>query len=398
MINLLTYTSLYPNSIQTRHGIFVENRTRQLIASGEVNTSVLAPIPWFTLKSELFGSYRQYSQIPAQESRYDINISHPRFPVIPKIGMSIAPALMAAATYRTTKSIFLDKPFQVIDAHYFYPDGVAAAILGKRLGCPVVISARGTDINLFPDFRLPRKMIIWAAQQAAAMITVCQSLKDRLVDDLGISEHKITVLPNGVDNQLFQPGNRQALRKQHQLSHPTLLYVGNLIPLKGVDLIIQALAKLPDYHLIVIGEGPEKTRLQQLANTLQVTDRITFIDNLSQQQLVNYYTMADMLLLPSSREGCANVLLEALSCGTPVIATAVGGSPDIVAKPVAGALIKQRSAEALVTEILALSANPPDTQQIRDYAQRFSWSPVIKQQIDIYQSVINANRAENNPA
>jgi glycosyltransferase involved in cell wall biosynthesis len=388
MINLLTYTSLYPNSIQTRHGIFIENRVRQLVATGEVKTRVLSPVPWFPLKSELFGSYQQFAQIPAYENRYGIEISHPRFALIPKIGMSLAPWLMAAATYRVAKSLFINKQFQLIDAHYFYPDGVAAALLGKWLGCPVVISARGTDINLIPDYLLPRRMIVWAADHAKAIITVCQSLKDRLIS-LGVANHKITVLPNGVDSQLFHPGDRNMLRKQHQLTQPTLLYVGNLIPLKGVDLIIQSLAKLPDYRLIVVGDGTEKSKLQKLAANLHVADRIRFVGTLTQQQLVEYYTIADMLLLPSSREGCANVLLEALSCGTPVIATAVGGSPDIVADPSAGLLVQQRTADALTSAIQQLSANMPDSVNVRNYSQRFSWSPIIKQQIDIYQTVIN---------
>ncbi len=394
MINLLTYTSLYPNSIQTRHGIFIENRIRQLVASGKVTTSVLSPVPWFPLKSDLFGNYQQFALIPVHEQRYGIDISHPRFPLIPKIGMSVSPWLMAAATYRIAKSLFVNNQFQVIDAHYFYPDGVAATLLGQWLGCPVVISARGTDINLIPDYRLPRQMIVWAAEHAKAIITVCQSLKDRLVS-LGVSKQKITVLPNGVDAQLFQPGDREKLRKQHDLTRPTLLYVGNLIPLKGVDLIIQALAKLPDHLLIVVGAGTEQTRLVKLAARLQVSDRIRFVGTLSQQQLVEYYTIADILLLPSSREGCANVLLEALSCGTPVIATAVGGSPDIITDPSAGLLIEQRTADALITAIQQLSAKLPDSQIVRDYAQRFSWSPIIKQQIDTYQTVINNHLSLN---
>lgn len=396
MIDLLTYTSLYPNSIQARHGIFIENRTRQLIATGKLISRVLSPVPWFPLKSELFGSYREFAQIPDKEQRFGIDISHPRYPLIPKIGMSLAPLLMAIATYRTARSFFREKPFQLIDAHYFYPDGVAAALLGKWLGCPVVISARGTDINLFPDYLLPRKMIVWAANNAGAIITVCQSLKDRLID-LGVSEQKITVLTNGVDTELFQPGNKQALRKQHQIIQPTLLFVGNLIPLKGVDLIIQALTTLPNYALIIIGEGPEKVNLEQLATTLQVMNRITFIKNISQAQLVDYYTMADILLLPSSREGCPNVLLEALSCGTPVITTAVGGTPDIVSDPVAGVLIEQRNSDTLVSAIQYLFSNMADTQTIRDYAQRFSWAPIVKHQIDIYQSVINSHKPRENP-
>ncbi len=396
MINTLTYTSLYPNSVQIRHGIFIENRIRKLVESGRINSHVLAPVPWFPLKSELFGSYGQYSKIPAKETRHGIHVSHPRYPVIPKVGMNLAPALMASSTYQQAKSLRKKTSFHVIDAHYFYPDGVAAALLGKWLGCPVVISARGTDINLFPDFNLPRKMIVWAAQQSAAIITVCQSLKDRLIN-LGISEQKINVLPNGVDSNFFQPGNRQTLRKQHKLTRPTLLYVGNLIPLKGVDIILDSLTSLPEFECIIIGDGPEKAKLEKLAVSLQIADRIRFIDNLNQAELVDYYTMADVLLLPSSREGCANVLLEALSCGTPAIATAVGGSPDIIRNSNAGLLMEARNSDSMIRTIRKLFNNMPNSNDVRNHVQQFSWSPIITQQINIYQSVINTHSTHDTP-
>jgi len=361
---------------------------RKLLETGRINTRVLAPVPWFPLKSELFGNYRHYAGIPVHEQRHGIEVFHPRYPMIPKIGMSLTPLLMATFTRSIARTMYQNKQFQLLDAHYFYPDGVAATLLGKWLNLPVVISARGTDINLLPDYRLPRQMIIWAAQQAAAIITVCQSLKDRLIK-LGISDQKITVLANGVDSQLFKPGNRQELRKHHRLTRPTLLFVGNLISLKGVDIILQALAKLPEYECIIIGEGPEKTTLEKLAHALGVAERTRFIKTLSQTELVDYYTIADILLLPSSREGCANVLLEALSCGTPVIATAVGGSADIIANSDAGLLMGQRDHDSLVATIRKLFSNLPETNMVREYSQRFSWPPIINQQMDIYQSVLN---------
>ncbi|HFD10933.1 MAG TPA: glycosyltransferase family 4 protein [Crenotrichaceae bacterium] len=394
MIDLLTYTSLYPNSVQTRHGIFIENRIRKLLDSNKISTNVLAPVPWFPVQSRLFGDYGKYARVPKKEQRHGIEVWHPRYPVIPKIGMNLAPGLMATSTYRSARALLTNKPFRLIDAHYFYPDGVAASLLGKWLNIPVVISARGTDINLLPDYRLPRSMIIWAARQAAAIITVSQSLKERLMN-LGISEQKITVLPNGVDRQLFQPGNRLSLREQHQFTRPTLLYVGNLIPLKGVDIILHALADLPEFDCIVIGDGSEKNRLEKLATSLQVSNRVHFINTLSQSELVDYYTMADILLLPSSREGYANVLLEALSCGTPVIATAVGGNPDIITSASAGLLIDERSPDSLKTAIKKLYSNMPAIHNVTNYAQRFSWFPTIEQQINLYQSTISKHGFQN---
>ncbi|MCH9697200.1 MAG: glycosyltransferase [Gammaproteobacteria bacterium] len=383
---LLTYTSLYPNSAQIRHGIFIENRIRKLVETNRVNTRIVAPAPWFPFKNSLFGNYAEFAQIPHQETRHGLTVFHPRYPLIPRLGMNLTPLLMAIATYPTVKLLHQQQPVQVIDAHYFYPDGVAAALIGKWLGIPVIISARGTDINLFPDFFLARKMIIWAARQAEAVITVTQALKTRLTK-LGIATQHINVLPNGVDHLLFKPKNRQQLRKQYQITRPVLLFVGNLIPLKGVDIIINALTELPEFDCLIIGQGPEKTKLENLARQLNVQSQVQFINHISQEKLVDYYNIADILILPSSREGCANVLLEANACGTPVIATNVGGNPDIVLNDNAGLLMKNRDCQSLIHSVKQLFASKPQQNSVIEHAKQFAWTPIINRQIELYQSV-----------
>ena len=176
-LRLLTFSTLYPNAVQHRHGIFVEQRLRQLLRSGAgnnaVETKVVAPVPWFPLPQRRFGRYGEYARVPADEYRHGIDVYHPRYPVIPRIGMHLAPGLLAAAvkpTLRRLRQRGFD--FQLIDAHYFYPDGVAAVALGRQLGVPVTVTARGSDLNLIADFPLPRRMIRWAAAHSAGLITV----------------------------------------------------------------------------------------------------------------------------------------------------------------------------------------------------------------------------------
>ena len=169
---MLTVTTLYPNAAQPQHGVFVETRLRQLAASGAVAPRVVAPVPWFPFRAERFGRYAAHAQAPRREVRHDIPVSHPRYPVIPRLGMSLAPALLYAALARHVGRLLRDgHGFDLIDAHYAYPDGVAAALLGRRLGLPVVITARGTDLNLIPRHVLPRRMIRWAAGRAAGRTT-----------------------------------------------------------------------------------------------------------------------------------------------------------------------------------------------------------------------------------
>ena len=192
-IRTLTFTTLYPSETIPHHGIFVEQRLRHLLGSGEVETSVIAPVPWFPIKHPGMGEYALLASVPRRENRYGIDIAHPRFPRIPKIGMTVAPLLMALALRRTVAEHASKSPFDLIDAHYFYPDGVAAAILGRWLDKPVVITARGTDVNLIPNYTIPRKLILWAAEQSSAMITVSDALNSRLVD-LGADKSKVTTL------------------------------------------------------------------------------------------------------------------------------------------------------------------------------------------------------------
>src|SRR5262245_52804400 len=210
-MRLLTFSTLYPHAGRPTHGIFVQPRLRQLVARGQVESKVLAPVPWFPFRYRGFGDYARHALAPALEHRHGIEVAHPRYPLIPKVGMTLAPFLLAQAVKPAIRSLLERYDFDAIDAHYLYPDGVAAAILGKHFGKPVVLTARGTDVTLIPDYRLPRAMILWAARNAAAIITVSRSLKDGLAA-LGVPSERITVLRNGVDLEQFRPTEREAAR------------------------------------------------------------------------------------------------------------------------------------------------------------------------------------------
>ena len=386
-MKLLTFSTLFPNTQQPSHGIFVQTRLRYLLGSGVVESKVVAPVPWFPSTNQRFGHYASLAKVPLSETRFGIEVLHPRYPVIPKIGMSIAPPLL----YRAVKPVIakiIDEgyDFDAIDAHYFYPDGVAAVMLGRYFNKPVAITARGTDINLIPAHMLPRKMILWAASHAQGMITVCAALKDAMVE-LGIPAERITPLRNGVDLELFKPGNREELRNVLGLHRFTLMSVGHLIERKGHDIGIRALTSLPGVHLLIAGDGPERKNLENLAQRAGVIDRVAFLGSLSQPELKDYYGAVDALVLASSREGWANVLLESMACGTPVIASNVWGTPEVVASPEAGVLMPSRTAAGLVSAAHALQDNYPSHEATRAYAERFSWADTTQGQIDLFRRI-----------
>ncbi|MCP5112428.1 MAG: glycosyltransferase family 4 protein, partial [bacterium] len=241
--------------------------------------------------------------MPRREERHGITIYHPRFAAIPKLGMAISPDLMARGARRSVmRLINSGYDFDIIDAHYFYPDGVAAALLAERLRKPLVITARGSDVNHFPDYRAARRRILWATDRANHIITVSDALRRRLLE-LGVPEEKITVIRNGVDLEVFAPQDRAACRQSLDLEGPSLLMVGSLVALKGHHLVIEALARLPDWSLVIAGEGPERSALERQARRLGLDQRVRFLGTVAHEALPKVYGAADLLVLASSREG-----------------------------------------------------------------------------------------------
>ena len=386
-MRILTFSTLYPNAVRPIHGIFVETRLRQLLASGQVRSKVVAPIPWFPSRHAVFGDYARHARAPHAEWRNGIEVLHPRYPLPPKIGMTVAPILLAQAAKKTVGHLLERYAFDAIDAHYLYPDGVAAAFLARWFRKPLVMTARGTDVTLIPKYRLPRMMIRWAAREAAAIVTVSRALKDDLVR-LGIEPERMAVLRNGVDLGLFRPVERGGVRAALGIDGPTLLSVGHLIPRKAHDMVIRALPLLPGHRLVIVGDGPERATLGRLANALNVSDRVRFVGAVPQEELVTYYSAADALVLASTREGWANVLLEAMACGTPVIASNVGGASELVTSAEAGLLLPERTPEALAQAAKALLRDYPEREATRRYAERFSWTATTRGQLELFTRVI----------
>lgn len=391
-LDLLLFSTLFPSAAQPRHGIFVEERLRQLARSCPVSARVVAPVPWFPLRGERFGLYGVHASVPRQETRDGREVWHPRYPVVPRLSWRVSPWLLYRSVRGLVRRLHAERPFELVDAHFFYPDGVAAVMLARDLGLPVCITARGSDLNLMPQFALPARFIRWAAAHADGLITVAGALRDRLAE-LGVDPARVTVLRNGVDTTRFAPLPRDEARRALGLDGPLLLSVGNLVELKGHDLVIEALGRLPGYRLAIVGDGPERARLVRLAERTGVTDRVHFAGLVAQDELPRWYSAADALVLASSREGWANVLLESMACGTPVVATPVGGTPEVVAAPAAGVLVPARSPDGIAGAVETLFAAPPAREDTRRYAEQFDWEATSRGQYALFRDLVTRNRA-----
>ena len=392
-VRILTFTTLYPSAVQPQHGIFVETRLVKLVESGAVAARVLAPCPWFPFESRRLGRYAIFARIPREEVRHGLQVDHPRYPVLPKIGMNIAPVpLFAAVSSLVRRQIREGADFDLIDAHYFYPDGVAAVLLACAIGRPVVVTARGSDLNILARHPIPRRWIQWAARRADGLIAVSSALKQRLVE-LGIPAGRVRVLRNGVDLTRFRPHDRSTAQHALGMARRTLLAVGNLVALKRHTLMVEALAQLPDFELFIVGEGPERGAIEETARRFDVAGRVRLLGRVPQDRLPQIYSAAEFLLLVSAHEGWPNVLLESMACGTPVVVSDMEGITDIVGAVEAGRVVADVTPSRLADTIRHFAAAPPSRELTRRYAEQFDWQSTTEGQITLFHEVLERRSA-----
>ncbi|MEO8120947.1 MAG: glycosyltransferase [Rhodoferax sp.] len=366
----------------------METRLRELVARGSVESRVIAPVPWFFSTDPRFGEYARMARTPLRESRNGFDVQHPRYLLPPKVGMNVAPFALAMGALPAVRRL-LDEgyDFDVIDAHYYYPDGVAAALLARYFNKPFTVTARGSDINLIATHSIPSRLMRWASSRACASIGVSRALTQAMAK-MGMPTSRLMAMPNGVDLERFHIQSQTTARAVLNWPEgPTLLSVGNLVENKGHHIAIDALAHLPGFRLVIAGEGPERHALETLASQINVSPRLEFLGRVDQEQLARCYSAADILVLASSREGWPNVLLESMACGLPVVATRVGGIPEIVTSASAGRLMPERTVADLVEAVADLWRHLPDRVTVRSYAQMCSWQSTTESQISLFRRI-----------
>jgi len=393
-MNVLVFTSLYPNNVWPHHGVFVKERMTTFAQIEGCSVKVVAPVPYFPPIK--LGHRSGFSQITPREVIEGLEVYHPRYFMIPKVSMAFHGLLMFLSVLPCIKKLQRDFAFDIIDAHYVYPDGFVAVLLGSFFKKPVVVSARGSDISLFAKFPLIRRFLQYTINKADRVIAVCQALKDAMIQ-LRIPEEKITVIPNGVDTKKFHPFSKEAARRKLQLplNKRILLSVGGLIPRKGFDLLIKALKLLfeewheRDLYLVIVGEGSSRRELEQLIDSLGLGEHVYLAGAIPHQELYFWYSAADLFCLASSREGWPNVVLEALASGTPVVATDIWGIPEIICSDKLGILTK-RSERDLAAGIAAALQKSWQSDAIVQYAREQTWERVASSVLYTFQTVLAA--------
>lgn len=376
MPHVVSLSTLYPNDANPRFGTFVARSLEALADQADWDVTVINPIG---IPPIAFGRYRELAQLPAQEETGGITVHHPRFTLVPKVGARRNPSAIAKAALPLFKRIHAAKPIDVIDAQFFFPDGPAAAWIAKKMGLPLSIKARGSDITYWGGLDFAREQMLEAAEHAAGLLSVSQNLADQMVK-LGMPQSKIRVHYTGLDRDRFRPLEHVGLRGQLSQSlgfsldntHPLLACVGALIERKGQDLAIGALPAIPGAKLILVGKGEDEAHLRQLAGDLDVAERVYFAGSIDHDLLPVILSASDAMVLPTLNEGLANAWVEALACGTPVITTDVGGVRELVTSDLAGRIV-ERTPEAIASGVKSLLTNKPNRQAVAATVEHFSW-------------------------
>lgn len=385
-MNVLTYSTLWPNPVQPLHGIFIRERTKAL---GKLcSVRIVAPVPWFP-PFKCFGQrYFKYTLIPHFEKQEMLEVSHPRYITFPKVLKWSDGLLMYASLRHKIQSLRSDFAFDVIDAHWAFPDGYAASCIARKMGIPYILTVRGSDLSVFARDRVRRMFIRRALINAQKVVCVARSLQ-KLVIALGVRPEKTVVIENGIDPDKFHFIDQDEAR-QH-LGFPVnariLLSVGHLCELKGFHLLVEAAHRLksanarsqnnPQLKLIIIGGDaawdPYQGVLERQIEEHKLQNIVTLAGPKAPEELRYWYAAADVFCLASSREGCPNVVLESLGCGTPVVGTAVGSIPDILSSPNLGVLV-ERNVDSIQQGVSGALRNSWNRQRIAEHAHnRYSW-------------------------
>lgn len=367
MLRVLTLSTLFPDATRPNFGVFVERQTMGLAAHPGVALTVVAPVglpPW---PLSAHAHYHGLAGLPLRETWKGLEVHRPRFLAVPGTGG----LFHAAALARAVRPILAATPVDVIDASFFFPDGPAAVALGREFNVPVSIKARGADIHHWGRAPATAGQVRGAGLAADGLLAVSAAMREDMAA-LGIPAEMARVHHTGVDLDRFVPVDRVAAKAALGLAGPLVVSVGALIPRKGHDVMIDAVAGLPGVTLLIAGEGAERGALEAQIARLGLADRVLLLGSVPHGELPALIGAADVMALASSSEGLANAWVEALACGTPVVIPDAGGAREVVTGRDAGRIVA-REAGAIGAAIAAVIAEPPGQGAVRRYAERFTW-------------------------
>lgn len=395
-MKILVITNLYPNPVDPLRGIFIGNMVKILRKKCEIK--VISPLPWFPRNKFFirFKKYYHFSQVPEESNITGVTVYYPKYLAIPKMGF-LNPVFIFIAIFLKTLKIVKQDKIDLINAHWIYPDGIAVSWIARLLKKPFILSSRGCDINLYSMFKL-RKPQIKNALEKASKVTAISEKQKSIIEGLGIHKNKIIVIKNGVDFKSFDIKDKKKCRDILGINYKNkiILFVGQIIEVKGIGFFIEAIKKLKDnklngFRVEIIGDGNLREGQENIVRDSGLQEFIHFLGEKSREEIPLWYGACDLLCLPSIREGCPNVILEALASGRPVVASNVGGIPELVNEN-NGILFEKEDIERLANALKTALSKKWDDQVIQNTVKGYTWESIADQYFNLFNEVLKHKR------
>lgn len=385
-MHVLVLTTLYPTPDQPVRARFMPGRLGALALWAEV--SVVLPQQTFPLA----GWFRRAPLPPTPDDRFSLTTVP--FTAIPGVARDRRGDQLAGPAITVARQLHAQHPCDVVLGHFLWPDGVGAAKVARELGLPHVLVAHGSDVNQQLEHPARLTAVAEALSDAGGLITVSGALA-RQLQEFGLSLPPHEVIPCGYDPAVFHPRPRDEARAALGVEDATwLVYVGMLRDLKRVDVLLEAMTDLRDARLAILGAGPEAERLADQARRLKLGRRVLFAGPQPHDRVALWMAAADAVVLVSEREGTPTVLVEALACGTPVVATAVGGIPELtygLAK-----LAPPGEVAAFVAAVQQTLAAPPDAAALTERVAKLAWPEVGAAEAAVLAQAVESHRSRPN--
>ena len=402
-VKVLILTDMFPNEGEPASGVFVYELTKALSRKNEV--AVIHPRLWnplgflasFPKKRRTDGS----SDGKGARNRpvNGIEVYRPKLFILPKGDrLFFRSFAFFFAALPLVKRLQRKSPFDLIHAHMACPAGFAAVLLGIFCGKRVIITAHGSDVHTFPQNVFLRRLVLFALKRAHKVATVSFALKG-LIEKMATLQKDISVIRNGVREDAFCPLDKRWCRERLSLpvNRKTVLFVGNLLPVKGVDSLLRAfitVGKSNQADLIIVGKGESAQELKALAKALGIEASVYFVGPVSHDMIPLWLNACDVLCLPSHREGFPTIIVEAFTCGRPVVATRVGGVPEAVINDSLGILIDSNQPDVLAAALNTALAKEWNTQAITAHGRSFSWRTIAEEYQRLYEEMVGNLRQQ----
>jgi len=386
-MKILVLTDIFPGKERPASGTYIYELSHALSYKNQI--VVISPKLWNPIMRKSHKTQDNY-----HDYINGIKVYRPKLFILPKgdrlVFRAIVYFLISSLLIRKLRKQFC---FDLIHAHMAGPAGFAAILLGIIFRKPVIVTAHGSDIHSFPKHFFLKHMVVFTLKRATQIVAVSQSLKDSMLKMIRL-RREIFVIRNGANHEVFFPTDKTIARKQINLPHnkKIILFIGNLLPVKGIDLLLHAFAnvsKKVSTKRIIIGKGESACELKDLTNELPIDTHVSFIGIKKHNEIPLWLNACDVFCLPSRNEGFPTVIVEALACGRPVVATRVGGIPDAVTNDTLGILVEPNNTEDLALALSKALEKKWDYQSIAEYGKRFSWDTIAEEYTELYKNVIS---------